>query len=130
MIASGSVRIPGNILDPVISEQATSVWNKCYTCGLFLLLIAANKELWQFKIPQTFYCFWQPLLTGLLSRSFTQILIEKMFMELKECSDSSELRPQFLISWISEMLTGIAKVNAGEYVWNVYVYARVSSLLL
>ncbi|XP_065545815.1 ribosomal biogenesis protein LAS1L isoform X2 [Lathamus discolor] len=74
----------------------------------------ANKELWQFKIPQTFYCFWQPLLTGLLSRSFTQILIEKMFMELKECSDSSELRPQFLISWISEMLTGIAKVNAGK----------------
>ncbi|XP_057285628.1 ribosomal biogenesis protein LAS1L isoform X1 [Pezoporus wallicus] len=74
----------------------------------------ANKELWQFKVPQTFYCFWQPLLTGLLSRSFTQILIEKMFMELKECSDSSELRPQFLISWISEMLTGIAKVNAGK----------------
>ncbi|XP_037263889.1 ribosomal biogenesis protein LAS1L [Falco rusticolus] len=74
----------------------------------------ANKELWQFKIPQTFYCFWQPLLTGLLSRSFTQILIEKMFVELKECSDSSELRPQFLINWISEMLTGIAKVNAGK----------------
>ncbi|XP_059680409.1 ribosomal biogenesis protein LAS1L [Gavia stellata] len=74
----------------------------------------ANKEVWQFKIPQTFYCFWQPLLTGLLSRSFTQILIEKMFMELKECSDSSELRPQFLINWISEMLTGIAKVNAGK----------------
>ncbi|KAJ7407563.1 LAS1 like, ribosome biogenesis factor [Willisornis vidua] len=51
---------------------------------------------------------------GLLSRSFTQILIEKMFMELKECSDSSELRPQFLINWISELLTGIAKVNAGK----------------
>ncbi|XP_032558132.1 ribosomal biogenesis protein LAS1L [Chiroxiphia lanceolata] len=74
----------------------------------------ANKEVWQFKIPQTFYCFWQPLLTGLLSRSFTQILIEKMFMELKECSDSSEIRHQFLISWISELLTGIAKVNAGK----------------
>ncbi|KAK4810126.1 hypothetical protein QYF61_009521 [Mycteria americana] len=74
----------------------------------------ANKEVWQFRIPQTFYCFWQPLLTGLLSRSFTQILIEKMFMELKECSDSSELRPQFLINWISEMLTGIAKINAGK----------------
>ncbi|XP_065702445.1 ribosomal biogenesis protein LAS1L [Patagioenas fasciata] len=72
----------------------------------------ANKEVWQFRIPQTFYCFWQPLLTGLLSRSFTQTLIEKMFMELKECSDSSELRPQFLINWISELLTGIAKVNA------------------
>jgi len=40
---------------------------------------------------------------------------------LKECSDSSELRPQFLISWISEMLTGIAKVNTGEYIWNFCV---------
>ncbi|XP_025910444.1 ribosomal biogenesis protein LAS1L isoform X2 [Nothoprocta perdicaria] len=74
----------------------------------------ANKEILQFKIPQTFYCFWQPLLTGLLSRSFTQILIEKMFAELKECSDSSEVRPQFLINWISEMLTSIARVNAGK----------------
>ncbi|XP_061862755.1 ribosomal biogenesis protein LAS1L isoform X2 [Colius striatus] len=74
----------------------------------------ASKEVCQFRIPQTFYCFWQPLLTGLLSRSFTQILIEKMFMELKECSDSSELRPQFLINWISELLTGIAKANAGK----------------
>ncbi|XP_050166925.1 ribosomal biogenesis protein LAS1L isoform X2 [Myiozetetes cayanensis] len=79
----------------------------------------ANKEVWQFKIPQTFYCFWQPLLTGLLSRSFTQILIEKMFMELKECSDSSELRHQFLISWISELLTGIAKVNAEACLYKI-----------
>lgn len=38
-----------------------------------------------------------------------------MFMELKECSDFSGLRSQFLINWISEMLTGIAKVNTGEY---------------
>ncbi|XP_062358702.1 ribosomal biogenesis protein LAS1L [Cinclus cinclus] len=74
----------------------------------------ANKEVWQFKIPPTFYCFWQPLLSSLLSRSFTQILIEKMFIELKGCSDSSELRPQFLINWISELLNGIAKVNAGK----------------
>ncbi|XP_063279121.1 ribosomal biogenesis protein LAS1L [Prinia subflava] len=74
----------------------------------------ANKEVWQFKIPPTFYCFWQPLLAGLLSRNFTQTLIEKMFVELKECSDSSELRPHFLINWISELLTGIAKVNAGK----------------
>ncbi|XP_067160288.1 ribosomal biogenesis protein LAS1L [Apteryx mantelli] len=74
----------------------------------------ANKEILQFKIPQTFYCFWRPLLTGLLSRSFTQTLIEKMFTELKECLDSSELRPQFLINWISEMLTSIARVNAGK----------------
>ncbi|KAL2304253.1 hypothetical protein Nmel_012997 [Mimus melanotis] len=74
----------------------------------------ANKEVWQFKIPPTFYCFWQPLLSGLLSRNFTQILMEKMFIELKGCSDSSGLRPHFLINWISELLNGIAKVNAGK----------------
>ncbi|XP_005526306.1 PREDICTED: ribosomal biogenesis protein LAS1L [Pseudopodoces humilis] len=73
-----------------------------------------NKEEWQFKIPSIFYCFWHPLLSGLLSRSFTQVLIEKMFIELKECSDSSELRPHFLINWISELLAGIAKVNNGK----------------
>lgn len=40
-------------------------------------------------------------------------------MKLKECSDSSELRPQFLINWISEMLTSIARVNSGECVISV-----------
>ncbi|XP_066195306.1 ribosomal biogenesis protein LAS1L-like isoform X2 [Sylvia atricapilla] len=74
----------------------------------------ASKEVWQFKMPPTFYCFWQPLLSGLLSRAFTQTLIEKTFIELKECSDPSELRPHFLTSWISELLTGVAKVNAGK----------------
>lgn len=74
----------------------------------------ANKEVWQFKIPQTFYCFWQPLLTSILSRSFTQTLIDKMFMKLKECSDSSDLQSQFLINWISELLTSIARVNSGK----------------
>ncbi|XP_015715573.1 ribosomal biogenesis protein LAS1L isoform X1 [Coturnix japonica] len=74
----------------------------------------ANKEVWQFKIPQTFYCIWQPLLTSILSRSFTQTLIDKMFTKLKECSDSSDLQSQFLINWISEMLTSIARVNIGK----------------
>uniref|UniRef100_H0YX96 LAS1 like ribosome biosis factor n=1 Tax=Taeniopygia guttata TaxID=59729 RepID=H0YX96_TAEGU len=90
----------------------------------------ANKEVWQFKIPPAFYCFWQPLLSGLLSRSFTQILMEKMFIELKECSDSSELRPQFLISWISELLTGIAKVNAGKKKQQCNKQASVKELFL
>lgn len=129
------MRTSGNILESIILELTSLVWSECHTyislknykapisdiSVLFFLLIAANKEVWQFKIPPTFYCFWQPLLSGLLSRSFTQILIEKMFIELKECPDSSELRPQFLINWISELLTGIAKVNAGECVWNFCV---------
>ncbi|CAM4616099.1 ribosomal biogenesis protein LAS1L isoform X1 [Caretta caretta] len=71
-----------------------------------------NKELLDFKIPQTFYYFWQPLLKGLQSRDFTQTLLEKMFADLKQCSESSELRPQYLISWIAEILTANAKAKA------------------
>lgn len=48
-----------------------------------------------------------------------------MFMKLKECSDSSELRPQFLINWISEMLTSIARVNSGECVISVWEKKKV-----
>uniref|UniRef100_A0A803Y4I6 LAS1 like ribosome biogenesis factor n=1 Tax=Meleagris gallopavo TaxID=9103 RepID=A0A803Y4I6_MELGA len=43
-----------------------------------------------------------------------ETLIDKMFMKLKECSDSSDLQSQFLINWISEMLTSIARVNSGK----------------
>nr|XP_025033802.1 ribosomal biogenesis protein LAS1L isoform X2 [Pelodiscus sinensis] len=71
-----------------------------------------NKELLDFKIPQTFYCFWQPLLKGLLSRDFTQTLLEKMFATLKQCSESSEFRPQYLINWIAEILTANTKAKA------------------
>nr|XP_021404124.1 ribosomal biogenesis protein LAS1L isoform X2 [Lonchura striata domestica] len=59
-----------------------------------------------------------------------EILMEKMFIELKECSDSSELRPQFLISWITELLTGIAKVNAGKKKQQCNKQASVKELFL
>lgn len=49
-------------------------------------------------------------------------------MKLKECSDSSELRPQFLINWISEMLTSIARVNSGECVISVWEKKKSRSL--
>ncbi|XP_065413313.1 ribosomal biogenesis protein LAS1L isoform X4 [Chrysemys picta bellii] len=71
-----------------------------------------NKQLLDFKIPQTFYYFWQPLLKGLQSRDFTQTLLEKMFADLKQCSESSELRPQYLINWAAEILTANAKAKA------------------
>uniref|UniRef100_A0A8C8RM64 LAS1 like ribosome biogenesis factor n=1 Tax=Pelusios castaneus TaxID=367368 RepID=A0A8C8RM64_9SAUR len=71
-----------------------------------------NKELLGFKIPRTLYYFWQPLLKGLHSRDFTQTLLEKMFSELKHCSESSELRPHYLINWIAEILTANTKAKA------------------
>nr|XP_032621799.1 ribosomal biogenesis protein LAS1L isoform X2 [Chelonoidis abingdonii] len=70
-----------------------------------------NKQLLDFKIPQTFYYFWQPLLKGLQSRNFTQTLLEKMFADLKQCSESSELRPQYLINWVAEILTANTKAK-------------------
>ncbi|XP_074863810.1 ribosomal biogenesis protein LAS1L isoform X2 [Carettochelys insculpta] len=71
-----------------------------------------NKELLDFKIPQTFYCFWQPMLKGLHSQDFTQTLLEKMFADLKQSSESSELRPQYLINWITGILTANTKAKA------------------
>ncbi|XP_044887301.1 ribosomal biogenesis protein LAS1L isoform X2 [Mauremys mutica] len=71
-----------------------------------------NKQLLDFKIPQTFYYFWQPLLKGLQSRNFTQTLLEKMFADLKQCSESSEHRPQYLINWVAEILTANTKAKA------------------
>ncbi|XP_069066556.1 ribosomal biogenesis protein LAS1L [Pleurodeles waltl] len=73
-----------------------------------------NHELMNLKIPRTFYRFWQRLLKGLHSQSFTQILLEKLFAELRLCCNESTLgmRPQFLACWISEMLT--ANRRAGK----------------
>lgn len=57
-----------------------------------------------FRIPRAFFCFWQPLLKGLHSRDFTQTLLEKAFHELKEHRRHPELRSQYLINWIAEIL--------------------------
>ncbi|KAJ6652110.1 hypothetical protein lerEdw1_013339, partial [Lerista edwardsae] len=57
-----------------------------------------------FGIPRTFLCFWQPLLKGLHSRGFTQTLLEEAFHELKENARHPELRSQYLINWITEIL--------------------------
>ncbi|XP_015271147.1 PREDICTED: ribosomal biogenesis protein LAS1L [Gekko japonicus] len=59
---------------------------------------------WDFRVPPTFLRFWQPLLTGLHSSVFTQILLEKMFGELKQHARESGLRTRYLISWITEIL--------------------------
>ncbi|XP_059588766.1 ribosomal biogenesis protein LAS1L isoform X3 [Alligator mississippiensis] len=77
-----------------------------------------TKEL--LDVPQLFYCFWQPLLKGLHSQDFTQALIEKMFANLKQCSESSELRSQYLINWIAELLTASTKVKARKKMESCY----------
>ncbi|XP_069468632.1 ribosomal biogenesis protein LAS1L isoform X2 [Ambystoma mexicanum] len=65
-----------------------------------------NHELLNMKIPHTICRFWQLLLKGLHSQAFTQMLLEKLFSELRLCCNESTLgiRPQFLVCWISEML--------------------------
>ncbi|XP_053129564.1 ribosomal biogenesis protein LAS1L isoform X2 [Hemicordylus capensis] len=59
---------------------------------------------WDFRIPQTFLRFWQPLLKGLHSKGFTQTLLENMFRELKQHTQGPALRSWYLISWITEIL--------------------------
>ncbi|XP_069749068.1 ribosomal biogenesis protein LAS1L [Narcine bancroftii] len=64
-------------------------------------------------IPSTFCRFWQPLLMRLHSQYFTPVLLEKLFIELKHCCDSSGLRIQYVTGWITEILTANAKARKG-----------------
>ncbi|XP_053230114.1 ribosomal biogenesis protein LAS1L [Podarcis raffonei] len=59
---------------------------------------------WDFRIPQSFGCFWYPLLRGLHSRDFTQTLAEMLFCELKKFFSITELRSDYLIRWLTKIL--------------------------
>ncbi|ETE66779.1 Protein LAS1-like protein [Ophiophagus hannah] len=66
---------------------------------------------WDFKIPRAFLRFWQPLLRGLHSKHSTQILLEKMFDDLKAHARISSLRSQYLINWITKILKANLRVK-------------------
>ncbi|KAG8448198.1 hypothetical protein GDO86_015334 [Hymenochirus boettgeri] len=80
-------------------------------------IIPSRKQLYALKIdkednceslhlPRTLFRVWQPLLKVLHSQSFTQELVEKMFIRLGQCTDNNEkLRAWYLSCWISEVLT-------------------------
>ncbi|XP_051281149.1 ribosomal biogenesis protein LAS1L [Dicentrarchus labrax] len=57
------------------------------------------------RLPQTFLRFWLPLLKMLNSPSFIHLLLEKLFVELKQLTTEPNNQRAFYISaWISEVL--------------------------
>ncbi|XP_034551867.1 ribosomal biogenesis protein LAS1L [Notolabrus celidotus] len=66
------------------------------------------------RIPQTFLRFWLPLLKVLNSPSFIHLLLEKLFVELKQLSSEQNNNRAFYISaWISEVI--LCNSNKFEY---------------
>ncbi|MBN3306387.1 LAS1L protein, partial [Amia calva] len=56
-------------------------------------------------IPRLFLRFWAPLLKS-LGPAFAQVLLEKLFLELQLCGDTSDQRARYVSGWISEILCG------------------------
>ncbi|XP_074537918.1 ribosomal biogenesis protein LAS1L [Halichoeres trimaculatus] len=66
------------------------------------------------RIPQTFLRFWLPLLKVLNSQSFIHLLLEKLFVELKQLTTEQNNHRAFYISaWISELI--LCNSNKFEY---------------
>lgn len=66
------------------------------------------------RIPQTFLRFWLPLLKVLNSQSFIHLLLEKLFVELKQLTAEQNNHRAFYISaWISEVI--LCNSNKFEY---------------
>ncbi|XP_029463419.1 ribosomal biogenesis protein LAS1L isoform X2 [Rhinatrema bivittatum] len=64
-------------------------------------------DLVNLKLPRALLRFWQPLLKSLHSQVFTQVLLEKLFDDLRGCHKSvAEVRPQYLLHWLYEILSG------------------------
>ncbi|XP_030065897.1 ribosomal biogenesis protein LAS1L isoform X2 [Microcaecilia unicolor] len=58
------------------------------------------------RVPRAFLRLWQPLLNSLHSQTFTQILLEKLFDDLRGCYEFvTEIRSQYLLYWIFEILS-------------------------
>lgn len=66
------------------------------------------------RIPQTFLRFWLPLLKVLNSQSFIHLLLEKLFVELKQLTtEQNNHRACYISAWISEVI--LCNSNKFEY---------------
>ncbi|XP_039622274.1 ribosomal biogenesis protein LAS1L isoform X1 [Polypterus senegalus] len=63
------------------------------------------------SIPSTFLRFWQPLFRLLQSRVFVSMLLQKLFCELQQCCEVTEIRTQYIVGWINEIITCIQKTE-------------------
>nr|XP_058147726.1 ribosomal biogenesis protein LAS1L isoform X6 [Dasypus novemcinctus] len=69
-----------------------------------------NVDLNDILVPKPFSQFWQPLLRGLHSQTFTQALLERMLFELPALGDSG-IRPTYILSWIIELIVANTKTG-------------------
>ncbi|KAM8895511.1 ribosomal biogenesis protein LAS1L isoform 2-T2 [Lycaon pictus] len=69
-----------------------------------------NVDLNDILVPRPFSQFWQPLLRGLHSQTFTQALLERMFSELPVLGDSG-IRPTYILRWTIELIVANTKTG-------------------
>ncbi|XP_029786240.1 ribosomal biogenesis protein LAS1L isoform X2 [Suricata suricatta] len=69
-----------------------------------------NMDLSDILVPKPFSQFWQPLLRGLHSQTFTQALLERMFSELPALGDSG-IRPTYILRWAIELIVANTKTG-------------------
>ena len=70
-----------------------------------------NVDLDDVLVPKPFSQFWQPLLRGLHSQTFTQALLERMLSELPALGNTG-IRPTYILRWTTELI--VANTKTGE----------------
>ncbi|XP_069320429.1 ribosomal biogenesis protein LAS1L isoform X2 [Eulemur rufifrons] len=75
-----------------------------------------NVDLSDILVPKPFSQFWQPLLRGLHSQTFTQDLLERMLSELPALGDSG-IRSTYILRWTVELIVANTKTgrNARQF---------------
>ncbi|XP_004695229.1 PREDICTED: ribosomal biogenesis protein LAS1L isoform X6 [Condylura cristata] len=69
-----------------------------------------NVDLNDVLVPKPFSQFWQPLLRGLHSQTFTQALLERMLSELPTLGESG-IRPTYILRWTVELIVANTKTG-------------------
>lgn len=69
-----------------------------------------NLDMNEVLVPKPFSQFWQPLLRGLHSQTFTQALLERMFSELSTLG-STGIRPTYILRWTVELIVANTKTG-------------------
>lgn len=69
-----------------------------------------NMDFNDILVPKPFSQFWQPLLRGLHSQTFTQSLLERMLSELPALGNSG-IRPTYILRWTVELIVANTKTG-------------------
>lgn len=69
-----------------------------------------NVDLNDILVPRPFCQFWQPLLRGMHSQTFTQALLDRLFSELPALGNSG-IRPTYILRWTVELIVANTKLG-------------------